>query len=130
MRWVTVFLTLAACGEFSESVGAAAPLGTVWQLVRVNDDPAEGRLSLVFVSGGGVRGALPCNTWRAEQTAPLPWFELSEFAATTRACDQAALERRYTALLQSMDLAEVAGDVMLLTAPDGQSLEFRAPTPE
>lgn len=122
-------LLIAGCTDFSESVGAAAPTGTVWELETINDRAAEGRLTLTFLASGRVRGQLPCNSYAARQTAPLPWFELQNFESGDTRCEASALETRYLDLLGSMDLAEPAGEALLLTNPEGDTLFFRARPP-
>ncbi|MEO0914943.1 MAG: hypothetical protein AAFY59_18500, partial [Pseudomonadota bacterium] len=49
----------AGCVPYSETVGAAAPLGTVWELEAVSDAPARARMTLVFLANGDVQGQLP-----------------------------------------------------------------------
>ncbi|MEM9429405.1 MAG: META domain-containing protein [Pseudomonadota bacterium] len=122
-------LVIAGCTDFSESVGAAAPTGTVWELETINDRAAEGRLTMTFLASGRVRGLLPCNSYTARQTAPLPWFELQDLEIGDTRCEAAALEGRYLDLFGSMDLAESAGDALLLSNPEGDTLFFRAQPP-
>ncbi len=123
---VALVALFAGCTPFSETVGAAAPVGTVWQLESVNDAPVTAPMTLIFLADGGVRGELPCNRYNARQTAPLPWFELTELNVTKRACPELAEETRYVELLTTMDLAEVAGDTMILSNPAEERLLFRS----
>lgn len=120
---------LLACTPFSETVGAAAPLGTRWQLETVGDAPAAAPLTLVFLANGGVQGTGPCNTYAARQTAPLPWFELADLTVTERACDALAQERRLLALLARMTFAEASDSGLLLTNGAGESLYFTTAMP-
>lgn len=119
------FVSVSGCVPYSETVGAAAPLGTIWQLETVNDTPARATMTLIFLANGDIRGTLPCNSYNARQSAPLPWFEIQDLTLTRRSCDEIAEENRYVELLNAMDHAEAAGDGLLLSDPDDQSLFFR-----
>ncbi|QHQ37083.1 META domain-containing protein [Algicella marina] len=114
----------AACTPYSETVGAAAPLGTVWELETVNGLPAASRMTLTFLANGKLQGLLPCNSYTGEQSAPLPWFEIEKLAVTLRSCPALPDEQSYLAILKSSDYAEVAGDSLLLSDVDENSLYF------
>ncbi len=123
-------IALVACTPYSETVGAAVPLGTVWRLETVNDAAASAGMTMLFLASGGVRGSLPCNSYTARQSAPLPWFEIQDISLTRRSCPDIGLEAKYVTLLKSMDHAEIAGEGLLLTNPKEESLFFRKAVPE
>ena len=110
-----LLLTLFGCTPYSETVGGAAPVGTVWELQSINDQPFTALATLQFRSPDAVSGSGPCNTYSARQTAPLPWFALEEFVTTKRTCPDQAAEAQYFQTLQSMDFSEVSTGKMLLS---------------
>ncbi|NNU81548.1 META domain-containing protein [Halovulum dunhuangense] len=118
--------TLAACSPLPDTVGEAAPSDTLWTLESLNDGPAAFGATLRFTSDGRVTGSGPCNRFSARQTAPLPWFQIEDIAATRRACPDLAAEQVYFTALGAMEFAEVAADSLLLTNTDGESLFFRS----
>ena len=119
-------LTLAACTTLPDTVGEAAPDGTVFHLAEVNDRAADFDATLRLFTSGRIEGTGPCNRFSAEQTAPLPWLQIEEIAATRRACDALEQEDAYFALLRRMDFSEVSGPSLLLTNSAGESLFYRA----
>lgn len=120
--------SLLACSPLPDTVGEAAPTGTLWRLVSINDAPAGFSATLRFQPNGRVTGAGPCNGFTAQQTAPLPWVEIVDFVATRRGCDAQISENAFFLALQQMAFAEAAGDSLLLTNDAGQSLFFRSGT--
>lgn len=128
MRALALVLGLAACSPLPDTVGEAAPSQTLFTLVEVNGAPAPYRASLRLLQKGGVRGSAPCGPLTAEQTAPLPWVEFSDIR-TFETCEDGGAQAAYVALLSRMEFAEVAGDALLLTNIDGETLFYRAGAP-
>jgi len=118
-------LALAACSPLPDTVGEAAPAGTMWRLETVNDAPAPYAASLRLMKNDRVWGITACGPFSAQQTAPLPWLEFAEFAPETPGCDDPGAAAFYAAL-KSMDFAEVFENRMLLSNAAGQNLFFRA----
>ncbi|MEM8870210.1 MAG: META domain-containing protein [Pseudomonadota bacterium] len=123
---IVVGFWLTACTQLPDTVGEAAPTGTVWSLVEVNDAPATYGASLRLLSSGRVLGTGPCNSFTATQTAPLPWVEFTDITPTERSCAQLRQEEGFFLALESMDFSEIAGESLLLSNDTGQSLFFRA----
>ena len=123
---IGALLTLASCTPLPNTVGEAAPSGTVFSLVEVNDAPATYGATLRLLGSGRVLGAGPCNRFNARQSAPLPWVEISDIEASTRSCPQIRQEEAFFLALEAMDFSELAGDSLLLSNDAGQSLFFRA----
>lgn len=132
LRPILALLMLSACTPFSETVGAAAPIGTVWVLQSINDQSTSIDATLAFHGGGAVRGTTPCNSFSAQQSAPLPWFEVDEVVVTKRRCTDAAGEQRFLVALQAMEFSEVAADNLLLYdySTPRQSMFFKAKVAE
>ena len=120
------FAALIACSPLPDTVGEAAPTGTVWRLEAFNDAPADFGATLRFLPNDKISGAGPCNGFTARQAAPLPWIEIVDLVSTERACPEQVAEDAFFLALQSMRFAEVAGDTMLLTDDGGRSLFFRS----
>ncbi len=118
-------LAVAACSPLPDTVGEAAPAGTLWRLETVNDAPAPYAASLRLLRNDRVVGITACGPFTAEQTAPLPWLDLGAFDPETPGCDDPGAAA-FHAALKSMDFAEVLEDRMLLSNAAGQSLFFRA----
>lgn len=123
---VALSCTLIGCTPLPDTVGEAAPTGTVYRLSAFNDAPATFGATIRFFEDGTVSGAGPCNSYRATQKAPLPWVEITDLTSTRRTCPEQRSEDAFFLSLQAMDFAEVAGDSLLLTNDEGQSLFFRS----
>ncbi len=118
-------LALAACSPLPDTVGEAAPAGTMWRLETVNDAPAPYAASLRLLKNDRVWGITECGAFTAEQTAPLPWLEFAAFAPETPSCNDPGAAAFYAAL-RSMDFAEVLENRLLLSNAAGESLFFLA----
>lgn len=120
-------LGLSACQGEETSAGYIVPDAT-YVLARMNELPFDARANIRFLPGGEVTGQAPCNSFGAAQTAPYPLFELGPIRATRAACPDLALESDFLGALARMQLAEVSGDVLMLSNEAGEKLEFqRAP---
>ncbi len=116
---------LTACGVSDETISGYADQTAIYELSALQDDPAPFRASITFPEQGRVAGAGPCNLFAAEQISPYPWFELGPIAATRRACPDLDAEQQYFELLSAMTLAEVNGDVLILSNEAGQEMVFQ-----
>ncbi len=121
MRAFAVLLVLAACGG-DETVAAYGGAGS-WELREVDGAAADG-LSLTFGERGELRGEAPCNGFSAVQTAPYPWFALTEMAITERACPDLAREAALVQRLLAMSLSEVSGHVLILSDAEAGEMVF------
>lgn len=97
-----------------------------WHLVSLGDAPYPAAASLRFPAPGEVRGQGPCNGFTATQAAPYPWIEIGPIAATRRACPDLAAETDFFAGLEAAQFAEVGGDVLILSGPEGPEMVFHA----
>ena len=121
-RLLTPLLMLAACGG-DETVARYGGAGQVWQLSEVNGAPAPPGITLHFPQTGQIAGTGPCNSYSARMIAPYPWFDVTNIAATRRACPQAAAEQRYFDQLTRATQSEVLGTTLILTG-DGLDMVF------
>ncbi|PKP82592.1 MAG: META domain-containing protein [Alphaproteobacteria bacterium HGW-Alphaproteobacteria-2] len=119
-----LLLGLSFCAP-DETVSGYAGAGSVWRLEEMAGLPAPARVTLGFPAEGRIEGQGPCNAYRGRQTVPYPWFQATDIAATKRACPDLAAEAGYLSLLGEMTLAEVMGDVLILSDETGRTLVFR-----
>ena len=116
-------LFLSACFK-DETISGQAEASDTWILRSLNGKTVPSRITLTFPEKGVIAGQAACNTYRAVQTAPLPWFEIGPIRATKRACDGLALEQEYLEVLAKMTLIELKQTTLLLSSDTGQYLEF------
>lgn len=114
---------LAACRQ-DETISAYAGKGSTWQLSAIDDRPADNAATISFPAEGKITGKAPCNSYTAGQSAPYPWFSLTDLAATKAACPALAAEGAYFTALALMTFAEVQGDVLILSGEGGRSMTF------
>ena len=129
MKPAAVLLALAltaGCAAGDETLSAYGAAGRVWVLERIGETPAPPGVTLDASLPGRIAGQGPCNSYSAEQTAPYPWFGLGPIAATRRACPELAAEAAFFDALRATTIAEVSGDVLILSNTDGLRMVFRA----
>jgi heat shock protein HslJ len=104
----------------------AQPLAEIdWQLLAIDGRVTDMRASLRLGADGTVTGAAPCNRWAAANTESLPALNLPAIRATRMACDKLADENRFFEALRAMTRLTPEGDsALVLTGPDGRSMEF------
>lgn len=107
-----------------ETVARYGAAGGVWQLSEIDGRPFAARATLSFPEPGRVAGEAPCNLYSGAMTAPYPWFEAGALAVTRRACPEMAAEARFFDALGRVTLAEVQGDVLILSDPAGPEMVF------
>ncbi len=114
---------LTACLK-DETVSGQTLAADVWWLKSMNEAPISSDISISFPDEGRISGQAPCNRYFGNQTAPLPWFEVSGLGSTKMACSELDLEGQYFTVLQKMTTAEVSGDTLILKSDAGQALVF------
>lgn len=119
---------LAACDQ-DETLVAYGGAGT-WRLSALDGADYSAEATMTLGKGGAVTGTAPCNGWSATQSAPYPWFELSQILSTRRACPDLQAETAFFTALSQMTLSEVAGDTLLLTNDAGREMTFTAVAPD
>lgn len=118
-----LFLPLAACAD--ETISGYADPDATYRLAEIGGTAFPASATIAFPAEGEVRGTAPCNAWSATQSAPYPWFTLGPIAATRRACPDLAAEMLFFDTLARMTLAEVQGQVLILSSEDGTEMVFR-----
>lgn len=119
------FVFMKASGR-DETISGYADPDVTWTLIELGGAPFKARATISFPEEGRIAGEAPCNSYRATQSAPYPWFEAGAIAATRRACPELAAEAAFFDALARVTLAEVAGEVLILSAEDGFEMVFHA----
>lgn len=119
---------LAACQD-DETLSGYVDRATLWQLRELDGAPFEGRATIEFPRKGKVAGQAPCISNSARQTAPYPYFTMSDITATRSACSALAQEADYLAALGEMIVAEINGPPLVLSNTEGREMVFEAVQP-
>ena len=125
-RFLILAFTLPFAGCADETISGYADPNAVYHLQEIDGAPFQATATISFPETGRAMGRAPCNAWSAEQSAPYPWLKLGPIAATRRACLDLEAEGVFFAALSAMTLAEVQGDVLILSDEDGRTMVFRA----
>lgn len=123
--WILLLLLAGACTG-DETLSAYGASGKLWRLSSIDGNPFTAHASLSFPEPGLIAGKGPCNQFRGKQTAPYPWFAATSLAATRAACPELQAEAAFLHALQEMTLAEVSGNVLILSNGQGREMLFRA----
>lgn len=126
MRSLLLLLALVTASCADETISGYADRDAVYRLEEFEGAPVPWQATISFPEQGRVAGQAPCNAFSADQRVPYPWFELGSIAATRRACLHIQGETEFFAALSRVILAEVAGDVLILSDDHGPVLVFRA----
>ncbi len=124
IRTLLAALALSSCAD--ETISGYADRGSVYRLAEIDGDPFAAAATIAFPELGQASGDAPCNRWSAVQSSPYPWFELTAISVTRRACLALDEEGRFFEALGDMTLAEVSGDVLILSNETGREMVFRA----
>lgn len=117
------------CMHGDETISGYVDRDAIWHLQELDGVEFPAQASVQFPETGQVTGSGPCNRYSAIQTAPYPWISVEAVAATKRACPDLQQEQQFFEMLQSMSLAEVSGDALLLSDDTGRQMLFRVDQP-
>lgn len=126
----TLALMLGAAPALANGDAPVPPeyIAPQWTLVAIDGQPAPARATIELIEPGRIAGQGPCNRWFAGQTGALPDFAVTAIGATRMACPEMEAEAEFFTALKAMTRAEVTGPVtLMLTGPDGRSMEFVRP---
>ena len=124
MRFLLFLLPFLQTSCSDETISGFVDPSATYRLTDIAGASFEALATVSFPDPGTAKGHGPCNTWAAKQSAPYPWIELGPIAATRRACQDMASEQVFFEILTQITLAEVQGEVLLLTHEDGRILTF------
>ncbi len=125
-RFAIFLLAFIPACQGDETLSAYGAADKVWVLESVDGAAWSARTTITFPEEGKFAGNAPCNAYFGAQRAPYPWFEAGPIGATRRACPELDQEAKYFKALEAMTLAEVSGDVLVLSNEDGREMVFRA----
>jgi heat shock protein HslJ len=114
---------LTACFK-DETVSGQTDGTDIWVLKTMNELSVAPLVTISFPEEGRIAGQAPCNRYFANQTVPLPWFEVEGLGSTKMACPELATEVQYFDLLQKITTAEITGDTLILKSDNGQTLVY------
>jgi heat shock protein HslJ len=112
-------------------IPAMAPAQTItgkdWQLLAIDGVVLDFDIvaTLRIEENGSITGKGPCNSFGSSNNATLPALSLGGLRATRMACDKLKEERAFfDSLAQMTSLAPDGSRNLILTGPDGRSMEF------
>ncbi len=126
MKRLAFMAALALTGCADETVSGYAHPGP-WRLAELNGRPYSGTATLSLPAPSRVSGRLPCHEWRAQQSAPYPWFILSHLELTPLTCAASKADEPAIHALASVTQAEVQGKVLILSSEDAVRMVFLRP---
>ncbi len=98
-----------------------------WQLLALDGRvvAADTVATMQIGTDGTMRGKAPCNSYGSKNQATLPALSLGGIRATRMTCDKLAEEQAFFDALSLMTDIQPDGDQnLILTGPDGRSMEF------
>ena len=108
-----------------ETISGYADSTATYVLADIDGVPFAPHATIRFPEEGRIEGQAPCNAYSAAQTVPYPWFGPGPVMATRRACPDLQAETEYFTALAEMTLAEVQGDILILSNEAGRAMTFR-----
>jgi heat shock protein HslJ len=123
IRYILPLLALSGWAT-DEPIAAYAPTGVVGQLEQISGEGFPAKATILVGMPGSVAGNAPCNSYSAAQTAPYPWIEIGQIAATKRACPGLAAEVAFFDMLGRVSIAEVSETTLILSTDDGAEMVF------
>jgi heat shock protein HslJ len=101
--------------------------GTDWQLLAIDGAVVGAEVTATFriEADGTIHGKAPCNSYGSRNSATLPALSLAGIRATRMACARLKEEQLFFDRLSAMTSVAIEGtENLILTGPDGRSLEF------
>lgn len=111
-----------------ETVTGYLPAEGPWLLQEIDGGGVETPLALRF-SAGRIALDGPCLRLRAAQEAPYPWFEATGIDASANTCPLSKAETVASEYLAKVNVAEVSGDILILSEAGGVEMVFRLSQP-
>jgi len=122
---LSVALAVLGC-EKDETLSGYGAADKVWSLSELDGKPFDAQATITFPEQGKIAGQAPCNRYFGAQEKPYPWFAATGVGATRMACAELGAETKFFQALEAMSLAEVLGDVMILSNEAGRQMVFKA----
>jgi heat shock protein HslJ len=96
----------------------------VWSLTELDGKPFAATATLTFPEAGKIAGKAPCNRYFGALPGTYPAFKPEKVGATRMACPDLQAETVFFQALAAMTTANVAGNTLTLTGPDGRNMVF------
>lgn len=128
--FLTLTLTLALAACKNDETVAGYDGGQIWRLTELDNAPFDAPATLQFGAGGKVTGQAACNSFFSEQSKPYPWVGFGPIGSVRMMCPQMPAETAFFSALTDMTLAEVSGDMMILSNDAGRQMVFKAAQPD
>ncbi|MEM6887489.1 MAG: META domain-containing protein [Pseudomonadota bacterium] len=116
---------LSACSG-DETLTAYGASDIVWALAELDGVPYTAEAELEFPGPGRFVGRTPCNQFSGQVSAPYPWFAVRALTTTDKTCQDQTEEDMFLKSLNAASLAEVAGDTLVLSTPEGPKMVFKS----
>lgn len=127
MRFALVaFVLLITSCRADETLRAYGAADRVWTLTELDGAPFTARATLEFPEDDRITGQAPCNRYFSVNSVPYPWFKAGPIGSTKMACPDMVTEAQFFAALGVMTLSEVAGNVLILSTPEGREMVFKS----
>lgn len=126
VRFALILGGLVAACAGDETLTGYVPHDTTWSVQEIAGQPFAGAASLSFPEAGKIAGKAPCNQFAGRITTPYPWFEVRDMAVTRMACPDLPLEDFFFETLAQMTLAEVSGNILILSDELGTQIVLTA----
>lgn len=124
MRAALILIFAVSACFADETLSGYADRDATWVLQTIDNTPFPATATLQTPQQGTITGNAPCNRYSAAQKAPYPWFELGPILNTKRACPDLAAEGQFLTSLAQMTLAEVQGNILILSNDFGSEMTF------
>ncbi|APX90097.1 hypothetical protein BV394_10505 [Brevirhabdus pacifica] len=120
-------LALSWCDKPDETIYGQIDRGVRWELVSLGGRPAEPGFQIGFPGPRQITGQTSCGPFKAAQEAPYPWIEIGALSSPDKGdCKDPRSHRSAYLALRTMGIADVAGDMLMLSDPEGAAeLVFR-----
>lgn len=121
MRWLCLFLCLAACDHRPQV--PSAYLTHQWQLQTLNGVPFTAPVIMDVQRSGLVLGTLPCNRFSGALTRFPDAWEFGPIGISNAPCAQGNAEAAFMQAITVVTRAQVEGVRLILSGP-GIQMEF------
>lgn len=126
MRLLPLLAALAASAAMTAcTADTLDPTGVEWRLAAIDGSAVDMPATLAVDGSGAISGKAPCNRYSGQNQASLPDLKVPGFMSTKMACDRLDDEQVFFTALSAMTRLEMRdNDTLVLTGPDGRSMEF------
>ena len=111
-----------------ETVTGYLPADGPWYLTELDGARVDTPITLELTTGAiTIQG--PCLRLRAAQRAPYPWLKATAIDTSDNTCPLSPAESAAREYLSRVNVAEVSGDILVLSETGGAEMVFRLSQP-